>query len=141
MCVMRGSHFWQFGSIASLATETTDWKILEAFLAQTWPQKRSQIAPFQKFSWGSMSPDALACSHKCTQLLYQSKKAGTCPDLLCFNCSKWIGQFDWKEMILWFMVSTNNDVLHTCLASFQEPWSEARLGPYAIDHCRYSSKS
>ena len=23
MCVVRGGHFWQFGSIASLATETT----------------------------------------------------------------------------------------------------------------------
>ena len=39
MCAVRGSHFWQFGSIASLATEITDMEILVAFLAQTWPQK------------------------------------------------------------------------------------------------------
>ena len=42
MRVMRGDHFWQFGSIASLATETTDREILVAFFAQTWRQKRSQ---------------------------------------------------------------------------------------------------
>ena len=40
MCIVRGGHFWQLGSIASLATETTDGEILVAFLAQTWPQKR-----------------------------------------------------------------------------------------------------
>ena len=32
MRVMRGAHFWQFGSIASLPTETTDGEILVAFL-------------------------------------------------------------------------------------------------------------
>ena len=42
MRVVRGGHFWQFGSIASLATETTDGEILVAFLTQTWPQKQSQ---------------------------------------------------------------------------------------------------
>ena len=36
--------FLQFSSIASLATEATDGEILVAFLAQTWPQKRSQGA-------------------------------------------------------------------------------------------------
>ena len=44
MRVMHGGHFWQFGLIASLTTETTDEEILVAFLAQTWPQKRSQSA-------------------------------------------------------------------------------------------------
>ena len=44
MRVVHGGHFWQFGSITSLATETTDEKILVAFLAQTWPQKRFQSA-------------------------------------------------------------------------------------------------
>ena len=39
MRVVRGDHFWQFGSIASLATETIDGEILVAFLTQTWPQK------------------------------------------------------------------------------------------------------
>ena len=42
MRVVRGGHFWQFGSIAPLPTETTDGEIQAAFLAQTWPQKRSQ---------------------------------------------------------------------------------------------------
>ena len=32
MRIVCGGHFWQFGSIASLATETTDGKILVAFL-------------------------------------------------------------------------------------------------------------
>ena len=30
MRVVRGGHFWRFGSIASLATETTDGEILVA---------------------------------------------------------------------------------------------------------------
>ena len=38
MCVVRGGHFWQLGSIASLAAETS------SILAQTSPQKRSQSA-------------------------------------------------------------------------------------------------
>ena len=42
MRVVHGGHFWQLGSIASLATKTTGGEILVAFLAQTWPQKQSQ---------------------------------------------------------------------------------------------------
>ena len=38
MRVVRGGHFWQLGSIASLAAETS------SVLAQTWPQKRYQSA-------------------------------------------------------------------------------------------------
>ena len=38
MRVVRGGHFWQLGSITSLAAETS------SILAQTWPQKRSQSA-------------------------------------------------------------------------------------------------
>ena len=57
MRVVRGGHFWQLGSIASLATESTGGEILAAFLAQTWPQKRSQSAEFQKICWGTMPPD------------------------------------------------------------------------------------
>ena len=44
MRVVHGGHFWQFGSIAFLATETTDGEILVAFLAQTWPQIQSHSA-------------------------------------------------------------------------------------------------
>ena len=46
MRVVRGAYFRQFGSIAFLPTETTDGEILVAFLAETWPQKRSQSAKF-----------------------------------------------------------------------------------------------
>ena len=69
MRVVRGGHFWQFGSIASLATETTDGEILVAFLAQTWPQIRSQSAKFEKiFLGGGACPHAprppyIPCSH------------------------------------------------------------------------------
>ena len=48
MRVVLGAYFWQLGAIASLPTETTDEEILVAFLAQTWPQKRSQSAKFKK---------------------------------------------------------------------------------------------
>ena len=58
MRIVRGTYFWQFGSIASLPTETTDG--LVAFLAQTWPQKRSQSA---KIFMGGMPPDPPTCSH------------------------------------------------------------------------------
>ena len=54
MRIVRGAYFWQFGSIASLPTETTDGEIRVAFLAQTWPQKRSQSA--KKFSRGGHAP-------------------------------------------------------------------------------------
>ena len=39
MRVVRGGHFWQFGSIASQATETTDGEILVAFFG---PNKASE---------------------------------------------------------------------------------------------------
>ena len=50
MRVVRGGHFWQFGSIASLATETTDGEVIVPFSAQTWPQKRSQCAQLPNFT-------------------------------------------------------------------------------------------
>ena len=57
MRIVRGAYFWPFGSIASLPTETTDGEILVAFLAETWPQKRSQSAKF------FLGGHALPCSH------------------------------------------------------------------------------
>ena len=78
MRVVRGSHLWQFSSIASLATETTDGEILVAFLAQTWPQKRSQSA---QFYWGSMPPDPPSLfTLKRMQWPYQFIIAGAGPD-------------------------------------------------------------
>ena len=44
MRIVHGDHLWQFGSIASLATETTDGEILVALLAKKRLQKRSQSA-------------------------------------------------------------------------------------------------
>ena len=63
MRVVRGGHFWQFGSIASLATETTDGEILVDFLAQAWPQKRSRVSNFKKFPGGACPQTPLACLH------------------------------------------------------------------------------
>ena len=80
MRVVRGAYFWQFGSIASLPTEITNREILVAFLAQTWPQKRSQSAKFKKFSWGGHTPDPptlFTLTH--TQWPYQSEIAGAGP--------------------------------------------------------------
>ena len=74
MRVVRGAYFWQFGSIASLHTETTDGEIVVAILAQTWPQKRSQCT---KFSWRGIPPDPptlFTFTH--TQWPYQSEIAG-----------------------------------------------------------------
>ena len=85
MRVVRGAYFWQFGSIASLPTETTDG--LVAFLAQTWPQKRSQSAKFLKIFKGGMPPDPptlFTLTH--TQWPYQSEIAGAGPVFLAKTC-------------------------------------------------------
>ena len=60
MRVMCGGHFWQFGSIASLATETTDGEILVAF----WPKHglRSDLR-VPNFPGGACPHTPLACSH------------------------------------------------------------------------------
>ena len=60
MRVMRGGHFWQFGLIASLTTETTDGETLVAF----WPKHglRSDLR-VTNLTWGSMTQTPLACSH------------------------------------------------------------------------------
>ena len=63
MRVMHGGHFWQFGSIVSLATETTDGEILVAFLAQTWPQAISEYIILKNFLGEYAPRPSLACSH------------------------------------------------------------------------------
>ena len=67
MRVMRGGHFWQFGSIASLATETTDGVILVAFLAQTWPRSDLRVPNFKNFPGGACFQITLASSHFTTR--------------------------------------------------------------------------
>ena len=52
--IVRGGHFWQLSSIASLATETTGGEILVAFLAKHGLRSDLRVA---NLSWGSMPPD------------------------------------------------------------------------------------
>ena len=74
MGVMRSSQFWQLGSIASLATETTGGEILVAF----WPKHglRSDLGVPQ----GEHAPRPPWLIHKRMQWPYQSKIAGSGPD-------------------------------------------------------------
>ena len=46
MRVVRGGHFWKFGSIASLATETTDGEILVAFCHQNGLRSDLRVPDF-----------------------------------------------------------------------------------------------
>ena len=72
MRVMRGGHFWQFGSITSLAAETT---VLVVFFCPKQGLKSDLKVPsFKKFSWESMPPDPLACSHLCARNGHTSLK-------------------------------------------------------------------
>ena len=53
MRVMRGAYFWQFGSIASLPTETTDGEILVAFLGPNMASEAiSECQIFKNFPGG-----------------------------------------------------------------------------------------
>ena len=72
MRVMCGGHFWQFGSIASLAAETTDGEILVAFLTEKCLRSDLRMPNFKKISWGNIPPDPpTSFSLTRTQLLYQ----------------------------------------------------------------------
>ena len=63
MYVVCAGHFWQFGSITSLATETTDGEILVAFLAQHGLRSDLRVPNFKKFSGGACPQTPLASSH------------------------------------------------------------------------------
>jgi len=81
-CVVCGGHFWQLGSIASLATETTGRVILVAF----WPKHglRSDLrVPNLNFSWGSMPPDPPSLFT--LQWPYQSKTARSSPVVIAWS--------------------------------------------------------
>ena len=75
MRIVRGAYFWQFGSIASLPTKTTDG--LVAFLVQTWPQKRSQSAKIFMGGHAPRLPNLFTLTH--TQWPYRSEIAGAGP--------------------------------------------------------------
>ena len=64
MRVMRGAYFWQFGSIASLPTETTDGEILVAFLGPNMASEAiSECQIFKNFPGGACPQTPLPCSH------------------------------------------------------------------------------
>ena len=70
MRVMRGAYFWQFGSIASLPTETTDGEILVAFLGPNMASEAiSECQILKNFPGGACPrpPDPQPCSHLCTR--------------------------------------------------------------------------
>ena len=56
MRVMRGAYFWQFSSIASLPTETTNGEILVALWGPNMALERSQSAKFSKIFLGGHAP-------------------------------------------------------------------------------------
>ena len=62
MCIVRGSHFWQLGSIASLVTETTGGEILVDFGPNAVSEAIS-VPNFQNFPGGTCPQTPLACSH------------------------------------------------------------------------------
>ena len=65
MRVVRGGHFWQFGSIASLGTETTDGEILVAFLV--WASEAiSECLILKNFPGEARPHTSLTCSHLST---------------------------------------------------------------------------
>ena len=79
---VSGGHFWQLGSIVSLATETTDGEILVAFLLKHGLGSGLRVPNFKKFCWGSMPPDPPSLfTLKRMQWLYPSKIAGSSPAL------------------------------------------------------------
>ena len=59
MRVVSGSYFWQLGSIASLATETTAGVTLVAFGPNMASEAISECLILKIFP-----PDPLACSHR-----------------------------------------------------------------------------
>ena len=67
MRVMRGAYFWQFGSIASLPTETTDGEILVAFWGPNMASEAiSECQILKNFPWGgggACPQTPLPCSH------------------------------------------------------------------------------
>ena len=80
MGVARSGHFWQLGSIASLATETTGREI--HFGPNIASEAISECLIFKNFSWGSMPPDPPSLfALKRTQWPYQSKIAVSSPDV------------------------------------------------------------
>ena len=56
MGVVHSGHFWQLGSIASLATETTGGEILVAFWHKHGLRSDLRVPNVKKFSLGEHAP-------------------------------------------------------------------------------------
>ena len=82
MRVVRGTYFWQFGSIASLPTETTDGDILVAFFGPNMASEAiSECQILKKFSGGACPQTARGESLGTRlQWPYQPEIAGAGPD-------------------------------------------------------------
>ena len=63
MCVVRGGHFWQLGSIASLATETAGGVILVAFWSKHGLRSDLRVPNLKIFPGGACPQTPLVCSH------------------------------------------------------------------------------
>ena len=57
MGVVRNGHFWQLGSIASLAIETTGGEILVAFWPKHCHRSDLRVPNLKIFSWGTKHQD------------------------------------------------------------------------------------
>ena len=63
MRVMRGSHFWQLGSIASPVTKTIGGVILVAFWSKHGLRSHLRVPNLKNFPEGACPQTPLACSH------------------------------------------------------------------------------
>ena len=61
MCVVRGGHFWQLGSTASLATETTIHS--SSFCPKHGLRSDLRVPNCKNFPGGAPPNPPLACSH------------------------------------------------------------------------------
>ena len=81
MHVVCSGHFWQFGSIASLATETTDGEILVAFFGPNMAPEVISGCLILKYFRGEHAPRPPSLfTLKHMQWQYQSKIVGARPD-------------------------------------------------------------
>ena len=62
MCVVCGGHFWQLGSIASLATETTGGVILVAFWPKHGLRSDLRVPNLKNFPGVACPQTPLACA-------------------------------------------------------------------------------
>ena len=64
MRVVHGGHFWQLGSIDSLATKTTGGEIVVAFWPKHGLRSDLRVPNLKKFPGGACTQTPLDCSHR-----------------------------------------------------------------------------